>query len=427
MRQITIRVPQDYGGDVVAIAEQYKATNVAHWPVRSGEDEWELITLHVSNHNVGSLIGDLDSLPDVHINLLPQDVYPLAPPASQVPQQITDVTPHSPMEIWLNALQSIGSWKGFVGYAVAAGVVVWIGMFTNTLFLLVAAMLLAPFAGPAMNVAIASAAGASGLLGRSLLRYVVALIVTVLTTAAVSLIYGQQSATTTMVDVSELSSVAILLPLVAGAAGAHNLAQTKDKSLVSGTAVGLLIAASLAPPAGLIGMAGALARWDMVFNGVFILLLQLLAINLAGSLVFRAYGLRPAGERYSLGRPLVFHVSVALSALFLAGMLTFQFSSTPSLQRSTRAQEAVGIVQEIVDNSQTAELVEANMRFTRPAEQQQETLLAVIYVHRKAGITLTQEVIQRELTTAVQQALLARGYNVLPLVDIVVLEGPEQR
>jgi len=53
------------------------------------------------------------------------------------------------------------------------------------------------------------------------------------------------------VDVSEISSVGALLPLVAGAAGALNQMQAQSNSLVSGTAVGLLVAAALAPPAGL--------------------------------------------------------------------------------------------------------------------------------------------------------------------------------
>ena len=61
--------------------------------------------------------------------------------------------------------------------------------------------------------------------------------------------------------------------IAAGAAGAINLMQSERSSLVSGAATGMLVAASLAPPAGIIGMAAAIGRWDMAVSGLFLLLL----------------------------------------------------------------------------------------------------------------------------------------------------------
>lgn len=55
-----------------------------------------------------------------------------------------------------------------------------------------------------------------------------------------------------MLQNSQISIAAVLLPLAAGAAGALNLFQSERSSLVSGAATGMLVAASLAPPAGII-------------------------------------------------------------------------------------------------------------------------------------------------------------------------------
>jgi uncharacterized membrane protein len=137
--------------------------------------------------------------------------------------------------------QSVGSWKGFLGYAAVAGFVVWIGLYTNTTYLLVAAMLIAPFAGPAMNVAIATARGDRQLLWRSIVRYFAALAVTIAVAAALSLILRQDIATSLMIERSQISSVAVLLPLAAGAAGALNLVQSDRSSLVSGAATGMYV------------------------------------------------------------------------------------------------------------------------------------------------------------------------------------------
>jgi uncharacterized hydrophobic protein (TIGR00271 family) len=336
------------------------------------------------------------------------------------------VQPRSPVEIWLNAQQSIGSWDSFLGYTLAGSVIVWIAMFTNSLFLLVAAMLVSPFAGPAMNTAVATATGDKALLRQSIVRYFASLGVMVLAAAVLSLILGLETATSTMVNVSEVSAVAVFLPIVAGAAGALNLVQAENSSLVSGTAVGILVAASLSPPAGLIGMAAAIGRWDMTVNGVFLLLLQLVGINLAGTLVFRRYGLSPQGARFQRGRALYFYASVLVSVLVLAGLLVWQFSSSPSQQRSTQAQRALPIAEQVISEHSDVRLVEANFRFTRPpgSSGEKEALLGVVYVEKVGETAVTNDFLQQQLEEDIQQNLLAQGFHVKPLITVTVLEPP---
>lgn len=83
---------------------------------------------------------------------------------------------------------------------------------------------------------------------------------------------------------------------MAGATGALNLSRSDRSSHVSGAATGMLVAAPLAPPAGTIGMASAIGEWDLVKSGVFILLPQLVGINLSGAVVFGLFGLTPKGR-----------------------------------------------------------------------------------------------------------------------------------
>ena len=424
MRQLIVKVPRGQGEQALQIANEHKGQNLASFEAHDRDKDWDLVLGYFSNDHIGRLLKDLESLQELHVTLFPHSVFPMSPPSKNVPEAIKTVNPRSPLEVWLNGIQSIGSWKGFLGYALAAGIVVWIGMFTNTIYLLVAAMLIAPFAGPAMNTAIATASGDTSLLGRNILRYFVALILTIATAAAISLLLRQETATSTMVSVSELSSVAFLLPLVAGAAGALNLVQAQNSSLVSGTAVGILIASSLTPPAGLIGMSAAIGRWDMVKSGVFVLLLQLACINLAGSLLFRAYGLNATGERYQRGKSSIFYLSLAISAAALAGLLWWQFSSRPNLQRSTISGRAVSVIAQVVDESNLADLVEANVRFTRAKISNQDTLLGVIYVQRKRRIRVPEEQIRQQLTRNIQERINEQGINVTPLVDVIVLDPP---
>ncbi|MFB2833042.1 DUF389 domain-containing protein [Floridanema evergladense] len=426
MRQLIVQVPRGCGKNVLNIAKDCKGTNLAQLEANSGDQLIDVVIVHVSNQRVEELLGKLEEIDNLHVTMFPHGVIALKPPASETPEQVTNVQERSPIEVFIGGLQSIGSWRGFLGYAATAGVVVWIGLYTSTTYLLVAAMLIAPFAGPAMNVAIATAKGDKKLLKRSLLRYFVALLVTILVAAALSLIFQQEIPTSLMVQNSQISAVAVLLPLAAGVAGALNLMQSERSSLVSGAATGMLVAASLAPPAGLVGMAGAIGRWDMSINGIFLLLLQLVGINLSAAIIFRIYGLSAQGVRYQRGKKWLFPSSVAITIVGLIGLLTWQLWSSPELQRSTRSQRATAQIQKAVNESNLAELIEANVRFTRPSIQRQNTLLGVVYVQRKSGVTVSDREIRQRLTNAIQNRLLQQGFNITPLIDVSVLESPKR-
>ncbi|NJL21894.1 MAG: DUF389 domain-containing protein [Leptolyngbyaceae cyanobacterium SM1_3_5] len=423
MRQLLVQVPQGCGKTVLDFAEACGGTNLAQVEAAGVDRSIDLVFVHISNGKVEELLDKLQDLPDLSFTLLPSGIMALHPPADAAPDQVTNVEERSPIEIFLSGLQSTGSWKGFLSYAAIAGVVVWIGLYTNTSYLLVAAMLLAPFAGPAMNTALATARGDRQLLKRSLIRYFAALSVTIVTTALLSWMLQQQIPTSLMIDSSQISAVSALIPLAAGAAGALTLIQSDRSSLVSGAATGMLVAASLAPPAGIVGMAGAIGRWDLVTNGVFLLLLQLGGINLSAALLFRLFGLSTQGTRYQRGKRGVFPIAIGLSAIVLTGLLIWQFSSPPNLQRSSRAQRANAQLQQVVEQSNSVQLIESNVRFTRANIQGQNTLLCVVYVQRQPEADRSPEQIRADLTQAIQTQL-APEFNATPLVDVIVLEAP---
>lgn len=426
MRQLIIQVPRGNGKAVIDIAKSHNGTNLARFE-GNAEEPIDVVIVHVSNREVGKVLEELQDLPKVHITFIPTGVIALQSPASEAPQQVVDVEERSPIEIFLSGLQSVGSWQGFLGYASLAGFIVWIGLYTNTAYLLVAAMLIAPFASPAMNTAIATAWGDRKLLGRSILRYFAALSVTIATTCLLSLILRQEIPTSLMLDSSQVSAVAVILPLVAGAAGALTLVQSDRSSLVSGAATGMLVAASLAPPAGIVGMASAIGRWDMAISGLFLLFLQLCGINFSAALLFRVFGLSPQATRYQRGKKRVFTIALAITVIALAGLLTWQFSNSPNLQRSSLAQRANAQVQKTVEQVGLAKLVESNVRFTRSNIEGQDTLLSVVYVQRQPGVTASSEEIRSSLTQSIQTQLLKQDLNVTPLVDVNVLETPASK
>lgn len=425
MRQIMIQVSENYGRQAFDLAERYDSSNLSMTSATGTAGRIANVTALVPNRKVGDLLADLEQeLPNAEVSLLPSAILTLQLPTDNIPKSLREVQPRSSLEIFLEGVQSIGSWPSFIAYAIVAGIIVWIGLYTNSVFLLVASMLIAPFGGPAMNVAIASARGDLNLLKRSLLRYFVALLLLVVTTWLFSVLFQQDIATQQMISTSEISMTAVLLPLVGGVAGALQLVQSERSSLVSGTAIGMLVAAALAPPAGLIGMAIAIGKPEMVVSGVFLLLLQLVGINLSCATVFRLYGLHPEGAVYGRGRRQVFPISLALSSLALVLLLSWQLSTSPDLQRSSRTQRAAALVQEVVAGDPYVSLVESEVRFTRASIPGQNTLLSSVYVQPRAGQNVSVSSVSRRLTKDIQDKLLAEGFNVTPLVSVTVLEPP---
>lgn len=426
MRQVAFQIPPGQVERAMKIAEQYEAINVSRLPARglNGKDH-ELVLLHVSNARVGPLIGDLQDISSLNVSFLPNPALALRPPAEEAPDQVTDVSARSPFEVYLAALQSIGSWKGFLAYSLIGGAVVWLGLLTNTVYLLVAAMLLAPFAGPAITTAIGCARGDLRLIWRSVLRYVVGLAVTAITSAVFTLVFQQSVVTPQLAETSNISAAAVVLPLAAGAAAALHLIQGQSNSLVSGAAVGLLVAASLAPPAGGIGMAAALGRWELIPGALFLLGLQLAGINLAGAAIFRLAGLESAGPRYAGGRSAVTWVSLVVTAIGLGALLFWQFGSPePGLQRATLETRARGTVLQAVEVGQAVQAVSVDVRFTRSDVPEQNTLLITVYGQRQPAATGSEEALRTELTRRIQQAIEANYQNVTPLVDVTVLSPP---
>jgi uncharacterized hydrophobic protein (TIGR00271 family) len=426
MREITVQVHAGEGDHVASIARDHGAKN---WVRVEGQNSEgtpvDILYIYVSNRKVEGVLEALEAkdLRDVRIALRPQAIFPLDLSEDEAPEQVIDVEARSPLEILLGGLQSIGSWKGFLGYAAAGSLLVWIGLFTNSLTLLIAAMLIAPFAGPAMNVALATAHGDRSLLLHSLARYFAALLVTVLLAAGATWIFGQQAVTTQMVDLSQTASLAPLLPLILGAAGAFNLTQSDRSSLVPGTATGMLVAASLAPPSGLIGIALVLEEWAMARTGIFLVLLQLAGINLTGTLIFRLFGV--SAEYKPFGRPdkYIFPVVVTITAAAFVGLLAWQFSNPLWFERASLSQRAVGHVQEVVDTYPWAETVEVSARFTRSEVAGQNSLLIVVYAQLVPDALLQDDVIRAELRDAIDERLAQEEPDITPLVNLQLFQS----
>jgi len=415
LRQLLIQVDKGKSHEVEKLASKYDAVNISQFEAK----HQDVIILHVTNSKLQKLLDDLNELENVEISFYPSASITLFPPHEEAPEQVTDVELKSPIEIYLSGLQSVGSYQGFIAYAIAAGATVWTGLYTNTVFLLTAAMLISPFAGPAMNAAIASAVGDKSLFFDSIKRYFLSLIISIAVAAILSLIIGVDGPTDMMKEVGRISHVAILLPLISGMAGGFFLVQDERDSLVTGASVGVLVAASLAPPTGIIGIALVTGHWQLVESAVFLLLLQLVGIHFSAALVFRFFGaINTHGVRFQKGKKRIFNLSIALAPIFMGLLMYWQFSNPPHLQKRNVEYEVQEIIRSTLDEVPQINHLNNTIYFADAEDKNYNPLICRVEVVSEGDeMEIRQQVIE-----IIKPKILAEHPEVILFFDIIVLK-----
>jgi uncharacterized membrane protein len=417
MRQMLIQVPAGRGGEVLRRADDCGLANTVVWQAADAERDWDLIVAHVTNDKVDDLLSALEPIPGLHLTLNTTGVLVLSPEAVAPPEPAFDVTPRSPIEIFLNRSLGEGEWRALAGYALVAGIVVWIGLYEEVIYLLTAAMLVAPFAGPALTTAVASASGDIPLLRKAVLRYLWTVLLSVLAAALLTLVAGMQLSTRLMVDVVSLSPYSLLLPVAAGAAGALFVVHSEESSSVSGAAVGMLVAAALAPPAGVLGMGMAMGEWALAGRAVFVIAAQLVGINLVASMVFRLHGMSPQRPTFSVGRRGVFPLAMTVSFVCLA-VLAAAAVAVPGLQRDLTIRTATQEVSAVIAEAALGILVDADVRFA-PYASDPDRIVATVHVEPPPGAEPAE--VRDAVTAVVGESLRRTAPAARALVDVVVL------
>jgi uncharacterized hydrophobic protein (TIGR00271 family) len=423
MRLLHVQVRPEEAGSVLSLAREHGA----HAPISVGAgDQGTLVLAAVPNDAVGAFVAAVaERLGDAHFTVLPVGALPLQTPLEAVADSVRDVSRVSTLELVLASLQSIGSWPGLLLFSVLAGVIGAYGLTFDASYLLVAAMLINPMGAPALVAVTGIAVGDARLFGRGALRFSASLVVQSASALGVGLAYGLTVSTSQMEQVTSLSNWAVLVALAAGAAGAQSKIKSDRDSLVSGTASGFMVAAALAPPAAVLGLAVALGRTDYIGLMAFLLALQFFAISVGGWVVFRGFGVRPQEPSIGRGSPVVRNALAVVVAAATVGMVVWQAQLYPRFVRADLSRTALEIAQEAADRTRGAYLIESSARFTRRDLQRynRDALLFEIVV-ASTGERPDDDV-AADLRQHLRQLTGERMRDVVGFHDVTVVPGPQ--
>lgn len=209
-----------------------------------------------------------------------------------------------------------------------SAVIATAGVLLESLAVMVGSMVIAPLIGPPMATSVATVIDDDGLFVRSLRYQLFGSLIGVCSAIGFALLIRISSFVPTdlaieaSLQLSTHTAPGILLVVVAlsaGVAGALSLSTGAEVGLV-----GVMIAAALVPPLGVVGVSIAWAEWIVATGSAMVVLLNILSINLAAIITFWYLGYHPESWlelRQVRSRMLIRVTSLTVAIILLATLL----------------------------------------------------------------------------------------------------------
>jgi len=177
----------------------------------------------------------------------------------------------------------------YLTMVVLSTIVAAVGLYYNSVAIIIGAMVIAPLLGPNMALALATTLGDLTLLRRALLTALAGIAMTMVLSVVIGLLLQVDPATPEMASRNGVGLGDLVVALASGAAGA--LAFTTG---VSATLIGVMVAVALLPPLVAFGLLLGSGHAALAMGALSLFLMNLICVNLAGVTTFLVQGIRPA-------------------------------------------------------------------------------------------------------------------------------------
>ncbi|HEX4104538.1 MAG TPA: TIGR00341 family protein [Candidatus Paceibacterota bacterium] len=175
-------------------------------------------------------------------------------------------------------------------YLLVAGAILFalLAIFTDSIPVLIASMIVAPLASPILALGLGITVGDMRLALRSLGMLIASLLAAIVLAWLGTLLFGYIRVDPVFISFGGNLYIATIIALVAGAIAAYGFVRVK----VGAAMTGIGIAVSLMPPLVATGVGIADANWTFAVTTFTIFVLNVAGILAASAIVFSAFGLR---------------------------------------------------------------------------------------------------------------------------------------
>ena len=293
-----------------------------------------------------------------------------------------------------------------------------LGLITDSLAVIIGAMLVAPLMSPIMGISLASVVGEQRLFKRAITALIEGVLLAVLLSAILAFIlyhlpFGILEEIPNEILVrTRPSPFDLVIALAGGAAAAYALAMPKLSAALPGVA----ISTALMPPLCTVGIGIGIQNPNVIFGATLIFLTNLLAISFSGIVIFLWLGFRPLNlHKKWRGLP----NNLMISALFVA-LVTIPLSvlAFRSLQEANYAKTIETAITTSLEAFSNAQLV----GFTYSNEEEFVNLEISIYSHYQPSYQQLVD-LQTNIASAINQTV-ALKLLVIPTTNLDPLIPP---
>jgi uncharacterized hydrophobic protein (TIGR00341 family) len=171
---------------------------------------------------------------------------------------------------------------------VLSTIVAAVGLIQSSTAVIIGAMVIAPLLGPNMALALGTTFGDTALIGRALRTGLGGLLMGLILAVVVALIAQPDLGVHEIAMRTEVGLADVALALASGAAGALAFTSGAPAALI-----GVMVAVALMPPLVVLGMTAAALDFELARGAGLLLVTNVICVNLAAMLTFRAQGLNP--------------------------------------------------------------------------------------------------------------------------------------
>jgi uncharacterized hydrophobic protein (TIGR00341 family) len=213
----------------------------------------------------------------------PADASGQAPPEKKPPGRI------GREELYEDIKDAARCSRVYLAMAVLSTIVATVGLYYNSVAIIIGAMVIAPLLGPNMALSLATALGDLPLLRRALLTGLAGIATAMALSAIIGVLLQVNPASPEVASRNAVGFGDIAVALASGCAGA--LAFTTG---VSATLIGVMVAVALLPPLVTFGLLLGGGHPVLAMGALSLFLMNLICVNLAGVTTFLVQGIHPA-------------------------------------------------------------------------------------------------------------------------------------
>lgn len=178
--------------------------------------------------------------------------------------------------------------KVYLAMVVLSTIVAAIGLYYNSVAIIIGAMVMAPLLGPNVALSLGTALGDLQLLRRALLTNLAGIATTIALSVIIGTLLQVDPESPEMASRISVGPGDIVVALASGCAGA--LAFTAG---ASSAVIGVMVAVALLPPLVTFGLLTGGGHMESAIGALSLFLVNLICVNLAGVTTFLAQGIRP--------------------------------------------------------------------------------------------------------------------------------------